>query len=394
MNWLEWIFWISLGVVGYTYIGYALLLTVLVKLKQVLSKKPKSGADAFVPEVTLVVPSYNEADILEQKIQNCLALDYSKDKLSILFITDGSTDNSPEIVSRYPQIQLLHAPRRAGKSAAENRAIRHVETPFVVFCDANTELNPEAIRLMMQHYADPQVGAVSGEKKVMQQSSESASGAGEGIYWKYESYLKRKDAELYSIVGAAGELISFRTELFQDLEEDTILDDFVATLRIAAQGYRVAYEPAAFAAELPSATTQDEMKRKIRICAGGWQAMQRLSFLLNPLRYGILSFQYISHRVLRWSLTPLLLLLLLPLNVYLHRTIGSVYSALLAAQLFFYGLSMLGRLLESRKIRLKAFFVPYYFSMMQVAVFAGFARFLKGSQQATWEKAKRAAVSS
>ena len=160
MNWLEWTFWISLGVVGYTYIGYALLLTVLVKLKQMLSKKPKSGADAFVPEVTLVVPSYNEADILEQKIQNCLALDYPKDKLSILFITDGSTDKSPEIVSRYPQIQLLHAPRRAGKSAAENRAIRHVETPFVVFCDANTELNPEAIRLMMQHYADPQVGAV------------------------------------------------------------------------------------------------------------------------------------------------------------------------------------------------------------------------------------------
>ena len=214
------------------------------------------------------------------------------------------------------------------------------------------------------------------------------------IYWKYESYLKRKDAELYSIVGAAGELISFRTELFQDLEEDTILDDFVATLRIAAQGYRVAYEPAAFAAELPSATTQDEMKRKIRICAGGWQAMQRLSFLLHPLRYGILSFQYISHRVLRWSLTPLLLLLLLPLNVYLHLTIGSVYSMLLAGQLLFYGLSMLGWLLESRKIRLKAFFVPYYFSMMQVAVFAGFARFLKGSQQATWEKAKRAAVSS
>lgn len=393
MNWLEWIFWISLGVVFYTYIGYALALTVLVKLKQTFGKKPGYSTEKYLPEVTLVVPSYNEADILEQKIQNCLALAYPKEKLKILFITDGSTDNSPAIISRYPQIQLLHSPRRAGKSAAENRAIQHVETPFVVFCDANTELNPEAMQLMMQHYSDPRVGAVSGEKKVLQQSSESASGAGEGIYWKYESYLKRKDAELYSIVGAAGELISFRTELFESLEEDTILDDFVATLRIAARGYRVAYEPAAFAAELPSATTHDEMKRKIRICAGGWQAMRRLSFLLNPFRYGILSFQYISHRVLRWSLTPLLLLILLPLNVYLHVSSGHIYSVMLVIQLVFYVLSILGWLLESRKIRLKAFFVPYYFTMMQVAVFAGFARFMKGSQRATWEKAQRAVVS-
>jgi cellulose synthase/poly-beta-1,6-N-acetylglucosamine synthase-like glycosyltransferase len=390
MTWLEIAFWLSLLIVFYTYIGYGLLLALLVAIKHMLQGRSSRQLAEFLPDVTLVVPSYNESDILEEKIHNCLALDYPEDKLSIMFITDGSTDNSPEIVGKYPRIKLLHSAERAGKSAAENRAIRQVKTPFVVFCDANTELNPEAIRLMVQHYADPKVGAVSGEKKVIQQTLDSASGAGEGLYWKYESFLKKKDAELHSLVGAAGELISFRTALFEPLEHDTILDDFIATLRIAAQGYKVAYEPRAFAAETPSASSEEEMKRKIRICAGGWQSMSRLLFLLNPFRYGILSFQYISHRVLRWSLTPLLLLLLLPLNLYLHMQSGGIYSLILLAQVFFYLCSLLGWQLESRKIRLKALFIPFYFSMMQVAVFAGFFRFIKGSQQASWEKVRRA----
>ncbi|RSK42574.1 glycosyltransferase family 2 protein, partial [Hymenobacter rigui] len=189
------------------------------------------------------------------------------------------------------------------KSLAENRAMLFVHTPFVVFTDCNTLLNPEAVRRLVRHYADPLVGAVSGEKRVVRDGS--AAGAGEGLYWRYESVLKRCDAAISSLMGAAGELVSFRTALFRPLEADTILDDFVQSMRIVAAGYRVVYEPGAYASEAPSGSLAEEMKRKMRICAGGWQAMTRLpGLLLRPWRQPVVTFLYASHRVLRWSLTP------------------------------------------------------------------------------------------
>lgn len=197
------------------------------------------------------------------------------------------------------------------------------------------------------------------------------------------------DSELHTLVGAAGELVSFRTDLYTDLETDTILDDFVQSLRIAEQGYRVVYEPKAFAMENPSFSVAEELKRKIRICAGGWQAMVRLKALLNPFRDGWLSFEYISHRVLRWSLAPLFLFLLVPLNLLLHIHEGGLYTLALLVQLMFYLLVMAGWYLENRQIRVKVLFVPFYFFMMNFAVLLGFKRFIKGNQSAAWERSKR-----
>ena len=378
------LFWLSLAVVFYTYVGYGIIVWLWARAVRG-NAKPLMD---FEPEVTLVVPAYNEADILDDKVRNCQALNYPAGKLKLLFITDGSNDHSGQVLAAYPGVQHLHEPARAGKSMAENRAIGHVTTPYVIFTDCNTLLNPEAVRLLVRHYQDPSVGAVSGEKRV--QRDGSTSGAGEGLYWKYESMLKRCDSDIYSLMGAAGELVSFRTSLFAPLEADTVLDDFVQSMRIVDAGYRVVYEPAAYALEPPSFSLKEEMKRKVRICAGGWQAMGRLLPLLNPLRQPIVAFLYISHRVLRWSLTPALLLLLLPLNAVLAYTYGGIYTLLLVLQFLFYGAAALGWWQASRGRPAGKLLVPLYFTMMNVAVFQGALRHWRKAQPAAWDKAQRA----
>lgn len=381
-------FWLALALVFYTYLGYGILLFILVRLKRIFVKK-ETFDSSFEPEVTLVIPAYNEQDYIADKAQNSLELDYPKDKLRILFITDGSTDSTADILRGIDGVEVTHEDIRAGKSAAENRAMTMVTTPIVVFCDANTYLNPMCIRNLVRHYTDPKVGAVSGEKRVLSKGADTASAAGEGLYWKYESTLKKWDSELYTIVGAAGELISFRSELVQDLEHDTILDDFIQTMRICQQGFRVKYEPESFAAETASDNVKEELKRKVRIAAGGWQSMARLWPILIPIPNPVLTFQYISHRVLRWSISALALPVIFVLN-YFIMDVAPIYTYLFYAQIAFYLLALLGWFLENRAIRVKALFVPYYFLMMNYAVFAGFLRWLKGSQKATWERAKRA----
>jgi len=394
MMFLHYACWLLLALILYTYFGYALVVGLAAALKRRL--RPAAALAPFEPAVTLVVPAYNEADILDEKIANCLALDYPADKLRLLFITDGSTDHSAQVLARYPRIEHLHVAPRGGKSLAENRAIQHVSTDYVIFTDANTQLNAGAVRALVRHYQDARVGAVSGEKKIRPQAT--APGAGEGLYWKYESFLKRCDSDLYSLMGAAGELVSFRTALFAPLEADTILDDFVQSLRIVEQGYRVVYEPAAYASEDASASLPEEMERKIRICAGGWQAMTRLPRLLNPLRQPLVSFLYVSHRVLRWSLAPLALALLLPLSLgLLLGTSGPLaggYGLLLAGQLALYGAAWLGWRQAARTGHTaKLLVMPLFFSLMNAAVFLGFRRFVRRAQPAAWAKASRAQAS-
>ncbi len=382
--------WISLFLVFYTYLGYGMLLYVLVRIKRIF--RPASAdqyADAELPEATLFIAAYNEEACIAEKINNSLSLIYPARKLSIVIVTDGSTDRTPQIVQQYTTVSHFHQPERKGKIAAVNRIMPYVRTPVVVFTDANTLLNEDALRCLVRPFKDPKVGAVAGEKKVRSGAKDAASGAGEGFYWQYESTLKRWDAALYSVVGAAGELFAIRTRLYPEAPADTIIEDFYISLCIASQGYRVAYVPQAYALESPSASVGEELKRKVRIAAGGIQAIVRLRSLLNIFRYGILSFQYISHRVLRWTVTPFALLTLLLSNLWLLRE-GIFFQLVLAGQALFYLMAGIGYLLATRQIRQKAFFIPYYFLMMHYAVFVGIIRYLKGSQSAVWERAKRA----
>ncbi len=388
---MKFLFWFSLGLVFYTFLGYGMLLFVLVKLRRLLRPRRQLfyREDDQLPSMSLIIAAYNEENIIERKIQNTLALRYPADRLRIIFVTDGSSDLTPQIVSSYPALELMHSPERKGKIHAIHRVMETVSSEIAVFTDANTFLNQSALVLMARHYADPLVGAVSGEKRVSMDSSADAT-AGEGFYWKYESQLKKWDSGLYSVVGAAGELFSVRRPLYRPVPADTILDDFMISMLIAGQGYRIVYEPDAYAVEEASESITEELKRKVRIAAGGIQSVLRLLPLLNPLRFPVLSFQYISHRVLRWTVTPLALILAFVLNVRIClESPELVYRLLLAGQGLFYLMALLGWWLERRSVKIRAFFIPYYFCMMNYAVLAGIFRFFSGKQSAVWEKAKR-----
>jgi cellulose synthase/poly-beta-1,6-N-acetylglucosamine synthase-like glycosyltransferase len=287
-------------------------------------------------------------------------------------------------------LRVLHQAERRGKLAAVERVMPAVRTPVTVFSDANALLNRGALLNLVKHYADPAVGAVAGEKRVQFAPAAGAEGMGEGVYWRYESALKRLDAALYSVVGAAGELFSIRSALYESAPPDTLIEDFYLSLRIAMQGYRVAYAPDAYAVEGHSASLREELKRKVRIAAGGLQAIARLPGLLNPFRYGILSIQYVSHRVLRWTLAPLLLPIVFIANLMLLGTGSALYLVLLLAQMLFYGGALCGWVLEQLGVKIKLFYIPMYFCLMNYAVYAGALRLLRRQQSAVWEKAQRA----
>ncbi|SEB09012.1 glycosyltransferase family 2 protein [Pedobacter hartonius] len=384
------IFWVSIFLIVYTFVGYGFVLYLLVKIKSAFKKPFAFKTEALLPTVTVLIAAYNEEDIIEDKIENTLLLNYPKDKIQVIFITDGSSDSTAERISGFDDITLLHQDVRAGKMAAIKRAIPFIKGEITVFTDANTFLNADAILELVKHYQNPKVGAVAGEKRILVEETADASSAGEGFYWKYESKLKKWDYELYSNVGAAGELFSIRTSLYQPVESDTIIDDHMIAMRIAENGFIIAYEPGAYAMETASADVKEELKRKIRIAAGGIQSILRLKKAANPFHNPVFTFQYISHRVLRWTITPFLLFLVFILNAVIALNTGIFfYQVLFVLQVLFYLLSLTGLYFESRNIRVKALFIPYYFCVMNYAVLAGIIRYYKKNQSAAWEKSKR-----
>lgn len=384
------VFWISVFIVIYTYLGYGIVLFMMVKLKRIFSKSFVFQENSPTPSISILIAAYNEEDIILEKLKNTLELNYSREKTQVIFITDGSTDSTAEKLRGNNEILLLHQDKRAGKMAAIERAIPFIEGEIIIFTDANTFLNKRAALDLVKHYQNPLVGAVAGEKRIIVDKTADASSAGEGFYWKYESKLKKWDYELYSNVGAAGELFSIRALLYKPIEHDTIIDDHMIAMRIAENGYLIAYEPGAYAIEKGSANIKEELKRKIRIAAGGIQSILRLKKAANPFLNPIFTFQYISHRVLRWTITPILLILIFILNpiIWAH-TKSSLYGAFFALQLIFYSLSLVGIYYESKNIRLKIAFVPYYFCMMNYAVLAGMIKFFSNKQSSAWEKSKR-----
>ena len=319
---IEILFWIGIGIVFYTYLGYGIVLYLMVKIKELFVKPRLPRLPETLPEATLLIAAYNEEAIVASKMVNCRQLDYPADKLRLVWITDGSNDNTNERLKEYPEVTVLYQPRRQGKTAALNRAL-----PYV--CLLYTSPSP-------------------------------------------------RDRTI-------------RTSLFEQMPPDTLLDDFILSLRIAMRGYKIAYSKEAYALESASLNMREEEKRKVRISAGGLQSVWRLRGLLNIFRYGILSFQYISHRVLRWTLTPIILFALLPLNLLLACTGHTLYTVILALQLAFYLLGYLGYKMEKRNIRNKLLFIPYYFLFMNINVIRGYSYLAKHKGTGAWEKAKRGA---
>jgi len=393
---LEILFWILLFIVFYTFAGYALFLAVILQLKNLFIRRKKylDDKNKELPRICMFVTAYNEADFVDMKVKNMLELDYPIEKMQFLWITDGSNDGTPDLLKKYPGMEVHHLSERNGKIHAMNRGMKFVEAPLVIFSDSNTTLCRDAVKIIVKTFEDPKVGCIAGEKRVMSQESDNAAGSGENLYWKFESWVKRMDSELNSAVGAVGELFAIRTDLFEQVENDTILDDFIISLRIAEKGYRIAYTPDAYAMETASINVAEELKRKVRIAAGGLQTPFRLKELFNPFKNGLLSLQYFLPKNLRWTIAPFALFGLPIVNwvVIQEKSDSEIfpfYSGFMYLQLFMYALAITGWLLERKKIRFKLLFIPYYFTAMNYASIRGWIRFLKGKQTVNWEKSKR-----
>lgn len=374
------LFWLCLTIVVYTNVGYGIVLYLLVLIKRLATKaKPLADiTDDCLPEVTLMVCAYNEEDIIAEKMDNTCRLDYPADRLHLVWVTDGSNDNTNSLLAAYPDVKVIYSPERRGKAAAIKHGIKEIDTEIVMMTDANTMLNPGAVREIARLMQDPRVGCVSGEKKVMARSDSDEAAQGEGLYWKYESTLKRLDSELYSAMGAAGELCVIRRQLMTDIPDDTLLDDFIISMEIVKKGYKIAYTSNAYAMEYGSADLHEESKRKRRIAAGGLQSCWRLRSLMNPLRHPVVAFQFVSHRVLRWTITPVCLFALVPLNTLLVLSgEGIVYTFIWILQILFYASAAAG-------VRISKYFV-----FMNLNVFRGMA-YLFNNSTGMWEKAKRA----
>jgi cellulose synthase/poly-beta-1,6-N-acetylglucosamine synthase-like glycosyltransferase len=388
---LKVLFWICLILVFYTYLGYGMLLWLLVSIKRLIYGKPKKQelpTDDELPEVTLMICAYNEQDIVESKMENTHQIDYPK--LKVVWVTDGSNDQTNDYLAKYHDVEVIYSPERRGKTAALNHGLALVQSELVVMTDANTMLNPESIQEIVRCFMDPKVACVAGEKRVAARHEGQAAAESEGLYWKYESTLKRWDGELYSAMGAAGELCAIRRSLYEPMPENALLDDFVMSLRMVDKGYKIAYTSEAYAMEYGSANLEEESKRKRRIAAGGLQSIWWLRSMLNPLHQPVVAFQFISHRVLRWSITPIALLLLIPLNVLLvFLKAGAVYNWIWVLQILFYIAAFLGYLLERKGKKNKFLYIPYYFLFMNLNVFKGMAYLKSHKSSGAWEKAKR-----
>ena len=390
---LKILFWAMLLIVFYTYIGYGILLYMIIQLKRLFAGKPCEAvlpADSELPTMTLMICAYNEEDVVAEKMENTLALDYPRDKFRIMWVTDGSNDRTNELLRAYPEVDIVFSPERRGKTAALKHGLRELQTRYVAFTDANTMINRGALKEIARLFKDPTIGCVSGEKRVVAKREGEMAAEGEGLYWKYESTLKRWDSELYSAMGAAGELYAIDPKLVREVPDEALLDDFMMSMYIVDDGHRIAYSTEAYAQEYGSANIFEESKRKRRIAAGGLQSIWWLRRMLNPLRQPLVAFQYISHRVLRWSLTPVAMVIMLAVNIALvTMKAGTFYTVMLILQLLFYLMAYAGWLMAKHGRKNKLLYTAYYFVFMNINVFRGMVYLRNHGKSGAWEKAKR-----
>ncbi len=375
------LFWLAVLVIAYVYVGYGLVISLLARYRARPVVK-----DDITPSVTCLVAAYNEADCMADKIANTLSLDYPPDLLDLLIVTDGSTDRTPEIVAACadPRVRLLHAPERGGKAAALIRAMPHATGEIVVFSDANSLFQPQALRHLVRPFADPTVGGVSGAKRILNRS-QAAQEQGENLYWRYETWLKRCDSAVSSVMGVPGEIWAARRTAWAPPEPTTLLDDFVASLRMVVAGWRIVFEPQAVASEEASPGLFAEWTRRVRNAAGGWQAFRQLPGMLrHPNR--TITWQYLSHRMARWMLAPALFVLAALTNLGLLA--APLYRATALAQALFYGLAGLGWLLAARKVRVGWLLAPFYVCMLNAAALVGGWRYLRGRETVLWRKVR------
>lgn len=379
---LEIILWCSIGMILYSYLLYPLLLRCT---KQTRHDTAAMYAASW-PSVSLLVSAYNEEKIIRQKIENLLSLDYPEALREIVIVSDCSSDSTDAIVAQYASrgVLLRRQEKRSGKVNAINQVTPLLKGEFVVYSDANTIMEPDAVKKLVRHFADPSIGAVCGQLVYRNEATNEVEKL-EGAYWRYEQFLKRREGSVGSLLGANGGIYAIRRGLFAPVPADTIIEDFVIPMKILERGYKVIYESEAVGYEETAKEVAHEMERRIRIGAGDFQALALTWKVLDPAR-GFSALAYFSHKVLRW-LTPFLLPVILVLCVFLAGR--SPYRELLILQGAFYSCAALGWLVSKLRVRTGVFGLPYYFTAMNAALFLGFMRFCRNSQQVTWKRTER-----
>jgi cellulose synthase/poly-beta-1,6-N-acetylglucosamine synthase-like glycosyltransferase len=377
------LFYTAGSIILYSYVGYPLLLAVI----SVFKSRSKQTATQL-PLVTVIIAAYNEEAVIGKKIENTLAADYPLEKLQLIVAAQGSTDRTAAIAAAFPNVLVMQSAERKGKAVAVNEAVAQAIHPVVVLTDANTLLTPQTIQRLVLKLNDAATGAVAGEKKVV--DANNATVSGEGLYWRYESWLKQQETVFYTVVGAAGELFAFKKELFVPIPAHAVTDDFFLSLSVNMQGKKVAYAADAISTEAASHSLKDEWNRKLRIAAGGIQSLLLVKKALNPFRYPVLSFQFFSHRVLRWLFCGPAFLVLLLANVMLANTTSfACYGVVLLLQILFYVFALIGYFISVQKKSFFLFTVPFYIVFMHAAMMAGFVRYFTNGQSVLWEKAQR-----
>jgi cellulose synthase/poly-beta-1,6-N-acetylglucosamine synthase-like glycosyltransferase len=379
---LEGVFFASAALLVYHYVLYPALVIAGARLLRRQSMPPS----AEWPSVSFIIAAYNEERVIAAKLRNTLALDYPKERIEIIVVSDGSNDTTEAIVRSFAPdgVVSLHDPQRRGKTAALNRAVGRANGDIVVFSDANNDFAPDAVRKLVRHFADPSVGGVCGAKRI-KPDAERQSSVGDGLYWRYESAVKSAESRLGTITNADGEIFAVRRDLYRTVPEYIINDDAQITLDLVKQGYRVRYEPEAHSYEFASIHIRDDFHVKVRMVAGGFQTLVENAAALFPLRSWF-AWAFFSHKTLRW-LAPLLLILVLAASALLSA--GPLYRAALGAQLAFYGLALGGYWRVGRGTMPLAVSVPFYFTAMNLAALWGLLRFLRRSQTVQWRKAQR-----
>jgi cellulose synthase/poly-beta-1,6-N-acetylglucosamine synthase-like glycosyltransferase len=374
------LFWTLTALVVYVYAGYPLLLALVGAIR---ARPTARGANE--PSVTLLISAFNEADVIAEKLRNSLSLDYPADRLQIVVISDASDDDTDAVVAGFaPQrVELLRMADRGGKTLGLNAAVPRARGDIIVFSDANAMYARDVLRQLAANFADPGVGAVVGESTYTKPEVESERT--EGLYWQYETAIKRLESRIGSVVGGDGAIYAIRRTLYEPMRADA-LSDFVNPLQIVRGGHRCVYEPLARSYESAAKDFQREFRRKVRIVNRAWRALMTMRSLLNPFRYGFFAIELISHKLLRW-LVPVLLVGVLVTNLLLLGT-APIYTLAFVAQLALYALALVGYAMRRRERMPAILSVPYYFCLVNVASALGIFEAYRGKTYATWSTAR------
>jgi cellulose synthase/poly-beta-1,6-N-acetylglucosamine synthase-like glycosyltransferase len=371
------VFWLCTALLLYVYLGYPPLLAIIASL----FPKRKPAPDYF-PSLSILIAAYNEEASIARKIEQTLALDYPKDKLEILVLSDGSTDRTDEIVKSFHDdpVRLLRIEGRKGKTHAQNESVKAARGEVLVFSDATTVYEREALRYLAANYSDPKVGAVSGRYEYVDPTGISPTGQGQISFWSYENNIKMLQSRIRTVSGCCGCIYSLRRELYTELPGD-VISDLTQALCVIRQGYRVAFEDRALAFEETTTSSTDEFKMRIRVVTRGMRGVLSVPELLVPWKYPWISFQLISHKILRW-LVPFFLVLSFVSNALLLQT--SFFRAAFSVQLAFYLLTGAAAALPLRKVW-KPLNMPLYFCTLNFAALVSVLDLLRGRKYVLWE---------